>query len=361
MSGFLSGFTFEKLRIEFVLQPESLGMGNAILSASDKISNGFAVTFPFLLNSGDLISGLIDQSTPGGALAVGYTDKPWLYGVVTLDGKRIKNIVEKPEQGTEPSNLYAVGVYNLSHEYLAFLNETPQSQYSFEEALDKYLQVFEVQAVEYSQAISSLKYPWHLFDFQKNLFADLPDFVSPHAHVAKTAELDSSNGAIYIEAGAKIGHCCKIVGPCYIGKDVFIGDFSLIRESSFEEKSSVGVHSDVTRSIIMEHSSIHNGFLGDSIIGRNVKIGAGIITSNKRMDRKNIVVSIKGMQIDRGTDALGTVVGDNAHIGIRVNIMPGKFIGCRSIVYPATTIWEHVPHDAVVKHRQNVEVLETQE
>ncbi len=356
LCAFLSDYEFKKLKISYVLQPEPKGMGNALLCAKDHLHGNFGVIFPYYVDVGDTLFQLVQEAGNGGSIAVSYTQEPWLYGIVTLSGRKVVGIVEKPKRGSEPSNLKARGIYYLSHEYLAFLEKTESEEYSFESALDKYLQVFEVHAVEQIQSLPDLKYPWHLFDFQKLLFSSMPQYISPYAHIAKTVEMDISQGPIYIENGARIGHCVKLVGPVYIGKDVFIGDFSLIRSSSFEEGSSVGVHSDVTRSIVMEGSSMHNGFLGDSIIGRNVTIGAGLITSNKRMDRGAIDVVVKGQKISTGLTALGSIIGDSAKIGIRVNTMPGKFVGCRSLVYPGTTLWEHIPHDATVKQKQDIQI-----
>ncbi|MEP7167492.1 MAG: NDP-sugar synthase [Candidatus Woesebacteria bacterium] len=356
LSGFLDEHPFSKLSVQYVLQPVALGMGDALLRAKDKIKDSFAVIYPYLLNAGEQLETLIEQAGNGGALEVAYTKEPWLYGIVTLEGKRIVGIVEKPVQGEEKSNLKQHGMHYLSHAFLQFLENTPEGEYSFEAALDSYFREFEVTAIEEMKVLPSLKYPWHLFEFQKALFLEMPAYLSPYAKVAKTAVLDDTKGSIYIENGATIGHAVKIVGPAYIGKDVFIGDFSLIRASSFEEGSSVGVHSDVTRSIIMEHSSMHNGFMGDTIVGRNVKIGANFITSNRRMDRESIVIKIKEKQINTGSTYMGTVIGDDTKIGIRVNVMPGKFIGCRSIVYPSVTVWDHIPHDCTVKLQMEIQV-----
>jgi UDP-N-acetylglucosamine diphosphorylase / glucose-1-phosphate thymidylyltransferase / UDP-N-acetylgalactosamine diphosphorylase / glucosamine-1-phosphate N-acetyltransferase / galactosamine-1-phosphate N-acetyltransferase len=355
LSGFLAQYEM-KLDIQYVLQPEPKGMGDALLRAEQKLPKTFGIVFPTTLDAGDVLTELVTRAGSGGAMRVSYTQEPWLYGIVTIEDQKISSIIEKPKKGTEASNLKAHEMYYLTHEFIAFLKQEQNGEYNFEAALDKYFKVFDVTAVEQSNALPSLKYPWHLFEFQKMLLADQPQYVSPYASVAKTAVLDTTKGPIYIENGATVGHCSRIVGPAYIGKDVVIGDFSLVRESSFEEGSSVGVHSDVARSLIMERSSMHNGFLGDSIIGRDVQIGAGLITSNKRMDRKNIEVSVKDMKVDRGSDTLGTVVGDEARVGIRTNIMPGKFIGCRATVYPGTTVWESVPHDAVVKTKMDIEI-----
>ncbi len=356
LSGFLHEHPFPKLSIQFVLQAESLGMGDAVLKAKDKIPNAFAIAYPYVLNAGDQLEKLMEQAGNGGSLEVAYTNEPWMFGIVTLDGNKITSIEEKPAKGSEKSNLKQHGMHFLMHEFFQFLEATPPGQYNYEAALDKYFQVFDVNAVEEIKVLPTLKYPWHLFEFQKLLFESLPSYVSPLAKVAKTAILDETHGHIYIENGAHIGHAVKIVGPAYIGKDVFIGDFSLIRMSSFEEGSSVGVHSDVTRSIVMEHSKMHNGFVGDSIIGRDVTIGAGFITSNRRMDRQTISIHLNDKKVDTGTSSLGTVIGDHAKIGVRVNIMPGKFIGCRSLIYPGITIWENIPHDATVKQKMDIQI-----
>ncbi|HSW89336.1 MAG TPA: sugar phosphate nucleotidyltransferase [Patescibacteria group bacterium] len=348
LSGFLADYNF-KLRIDYVLQPEALGMGDAVLHAREYCKDPFAVTFPSSVDVGTVILQLVEESGNGGAIAVTYTQEPWLYGIVTLDGKRINGIVEKPKQGTENSNLMAQGMYYLSPNYIQVLEDEEKQEYSFEAALNKYFPKSPVHAVELADPLPSLKFPWHLFDFQSHLFEEMPNYTSPYATVEKTAVIDSDNGPVYIENGAHVGHASRIVGPCYIGKDVFIGDFSLIRGSSLEEGSSVGSHSEVARSIILEHSSMHNGYLGDSIVGTGVTIGAGFISSNKRIDRRNIFVDVKGKKTDTGRQALGTIIGDNARIGVRVSTMPGKFIGANATVYPSLTIFAHVPHDGTLR------------
>lgn len=355
LSGFLAEYNF-KLKIDYVLQPEAKGMGHALLQAREYLNGPFGIIYPSSLDAGDLVPKLIHGSGKGGALLVTYTQEPWLYGIVTLDQKRITSITEKPQRGSELSNLMAQGMYYLYPAFLDFLENVLQEEYSFEVALSNYFSEHEVNAVEEANPCPQLKYTWHLFDFQEILFKQLHQYISPYAKIAKTAVLDSSNGPIYIENGATIGHAAKIVGPAYIGKDVFIGDFSLIRHSSFEEGSSVGVYSDVTRSIIMEDSSMHNGFIGDSIIGRDVQIGAGLITSNKRIDRKNVLVTLKENVIDSGREGLGTVIGDHARIGIRVNIMPGKLIGAEAFIYPTSTVYSNVKKQGVLKVKYIVDV-----
>ncbi len=357
LSGFLKHYAFN-LKLTFVLQPQAKGMGDALLRAKNYLGKSFAVVFPTSFDAGELLTEMIERAGKGGTLVVGYTQEPWLYGVVTIEGKRVTNVVEKPAKGEEPSNLMVQGIYYLTSDYLEELKPYATQEYGFETALNQFCGGNEVHFIERLTPPPSLKYPWHLFTFQQELFSQMDSYTSAHAHIARNVILDQTDGPIYIENGAKIGHASHIVGPCYLGKDVCVGDFSLIRGSSLEEGARVGAHSEVARSIMFEHASLHNGFLGDSIIGRDTKIGAGFITSNKRIDREGISINTKGEKIDVGLISVGTVIGDRAKIGIRVGVMPGKLIGSDTFIYPGVTIYENIPHKAVVKIKQNITMEE---
>ena len=134
------------------------------------------------------------------------------------------------------------------------------------------------------------------------------------------------------------GDFVKIIGPTYIGDNSLIGDYSFVRLSSIEANSTVGANTEVVRSIIMENSSLHFGYLADSIVGQNVKIGAGLITANKRLDRENIKTKIKAEMMSTNLRALGTIIGHGANLGIRVNTMPGVMIAAYSKIMPGSVV-----------------------
>ncbi len=336
------------IHAEIVVQETATGMGDALLAASNHISGDFCVISPSAIHAGEVLETLIAKSTSGGAIAVSETSEPWLYGIVTLQNNRITSIIEKPKRGEEPSNYKVHGVYFLTQNFLQILKQTPPEQYNFETALGTYFAQSEVAAVTHQLPLLSLKYPWHLFHFQANFFNQLQSYTSPDAQIAPTASFDTSSGPIVISAGATISHCARLVGPVFVGKNAFVGDFTLIRHSSIEANSRIGPHSDVTRSIILQDSSMHSGFLGDTIVGQNVKIGTGFVTSNKRLDRQPITVQVKDKTVEVGR-GFGTVIGHNSNIGIRVSTMPGKLIGSNCVLFPAVTVWANQPHDTLLK------------
>ncbi|MBR9682004.1 MAG: hypothetical protein GOV00_04375, partial [Candidatus Altiarchaeota archaeon] len=151
--------------------------------------------------------------------------------------------------------------------------------------------------------------------------------------VAKSAVIE---GDVIIEKGAKVLHHAVVKGPAYIGRNVVIGDHSLVRESMIEEGAVIGFGSEVVRSLIGPNSKIHHCFLGDSVIGEACSLGFGTVAANKKLNRSNIKASVKGNKIDTKRSALGCIVGDKARTGVNVSLMPGAILGKESFVGPGT-------------------------
>jgi UDP-N-acetylglucosamine diphosphorylase / glucose-1-phosphate thymidylyltransferase / UDP-N-acetylgalactosamine diphosphorylase / glucosamine-1-phosphate N-acetyltransferase / galactosamine-1-phosphate N-acetyltransferase len=336
------------LDIELVTQHEAKGMGNALLTVQDKLQDQFAVIFPDLYNAGDLISEMINLGGDGSVCA-SETKEPWLYGILELNGDKAISIEEKPEKGAEKSNIKTLGCYLLNQKFISILKELPEAEYNFEEALNKTMQESDIKALILQEAIRSLKFPWHLFKLQSILFKNLKSFTASSAKVSQTAIIDDSKGPVVIEDGARIGDFAKITGPCYIGKKCLVGDYSFIRGSNLEEDSVVGAKTEVVRSIIMNNSTLHFGYLADSIIGPNNQIGAGIITANKRLDRANIATIVKGVKTDTNINALGIITGYGAKLGIRTSTMPGVIIGAEAQIYPGQVVSKNVDHNSTLQ------------
>lgn len=344
------------LDLEFVLQPEPKGMGDAVLLAKDKLGERFIVTFPNGFDIGDTVREMLALEASE-ALCCSKTDEPWLYGIATIEDGKAVSIIEKPEAGREPSNNKVEGLYLLSQDFVEILASLPESEYNYEAALDQLTQQRPIPVVMKNETLLTLKYPWHFFETQAYLFKHSTSSTHPTAQIASTAIIDDSHGPVVIEDGVRVGDFAKIVGPAYLGKDVLVGDYSFVRQSSIESSSQVGANTEVVRSIILENTTLHFGYLADSILGNNVRIGAGIITANKRHDRKNIEVEVKGQKVDARRNALGVIVGDGAKIGIRANTLPGKCIGANAVIYPNLTIYQNVPAAAVVKKREEIQIL----
>lgn len=327
------------VNIEIVVQNQAKGMGDALLKAESLLPDKFFVIFPYHTQIGPLLDQLLDTDEDLALTSV-KTQMPEDYGILEIRDDRAINLIEKPEPGSEPSNKKIQGAYLLNKQFIQLLKNTPETEYNFETTLAQLMQKNPIKIIELDQDLPSLKYPWQLFDFQKLFFATQESTISTDAQISTTAILDETQGSIVIEKGAQIGDFAKIVGPCYIGENARIGDYSFIRHSSIESSAVVGAKTEVVRSILMPGASTHFSYLADSIIGPDAKIGAGLITANKRLDRNHIRVEIKGKEVDTQTIHLGTIIGARANLGIGVRTMPGVFVQAEAKVMPGEVIYQ---------------------
>lgn len=337
------------LDVQFVVQPEAKGMGEAVLRCRQFLDETFAVISPYMITAGAMIKELMALKTPS-AVCAAPTDTPWRYGMLTIKDGLATGIVEKPDRNSESSGKKTLSVYLLTPRFLELLEKVPAGHYSFETAADRLMKEEKVGVREFETAPPSLKYVWGLFDMQTAIFSELSSRTDPQAQIAPTAVIDDSNGPVVIEAGASIGHAARIVGPCYLGRGVRVGDFSLVRSSNLEAEVTVGTYTEVARSILLPRVHIHYGYLADSIIGPECTIGAGLITANKRLDRQSISVTIKGDRVETGRVRFGMLTGKHVTLGVRTTVMPGTCIGAQAVIYPGCTIANTIEPQAVVKN-----------
>ena len=334
------------LDAKYVIQAEPKGMGDATLLGAAQLAEDerqrFAVISAYQLTAGELLDQMAALGN-GTVVAAATTDRPQDYGMLsfTADGL-VEAIIEKPEPAAAPSDQKALTIYLLDGAYLRELQNTPPAEYSFETALAATLKRAPAPTLRVPIEPLSLKYPWHVLRFLNHLLGQQQSGQATSAQIAPTAVIDESVGPVVIGEHAKIGHASRIVGPCYIGENVVIGDFVLVRSSAIEKAVHLGCFTEVARSVIGEGTHFHSGYVGDSIIGQQVRIGAGFINANKRLDRRSIGVKIKGSVVDSGTNQLGALIGDHAHIGVHVSVMPGKCIAPHAVVMPHQSVTENV-------------------
>ncbi len=336
--------------VKYIIQPESKGMGNAVLQAKDFLQEQFFVLNAERFDGGDYIKPILEKHNSTGAKLVilgAETDNPQLYGILDLEGDRVKEIVEKPEKGKEPSNIKVVGIYFLPKEFLDYYRRVPEKMYAFEDALSLYMKEKNAKWIAIKEKTPSFKYPWHLFEVTKSLMNEcLENKIAQNAKIAKNVIIE---GNVHIGENAKVFEGAVIKGPCYIGDDCVVGSNVLIREySNLENNCLIGAFSEVTRSIFQEDVHIHSGYFGDSIFGKGCRIGAGTVTANVRIDRGEVKSVVKGEKIGTGTDSLGVVIGENTKVGINCSFMPGKLVGSNCQIGPGSVIFENVEDNTVL-------------
>lgn len=345
----LKPFTFSGVRIKYIVQTEPRGMGNALWQVRSSLKAPFFVLNAERADAGEIIKkAKIIRRSFRPTLVGQRTDHPELYGIFRLKGKRVLDLIEKPQKGKAPSDIRVVGIYLLEPKFFKYYSGVKKEAYDFERALSAYVRANEasVAILSAKEEVPSLKYPWHLFQFGKYLFdQELKPYIAKTAQVAKNAVI---TGKVHIGNGVRVSEGAVIKGPCYIGDECFVGNNALVRDyTNLEGKSVVGANAELARSIFQEGVHCHSGFLGDSIFDKGCRIGAGTITANVRLDRSHIKPFVGEEKIDSDLTTLGSIVGQATHIGVHASLMPGVLLGSRCQIGPHSVVRKNVPDDTL--------------
>ncbi|PYJ08946.1 MAG: UDP-N-acetylglucosamine diphosphorylase [Verrucomicrobia bacterium] len=151
-----------------------------------------------------------------------------------------------------------------------------------------------------------------------------------------------------IKGPAIIGRNCQIRHNAYIREHVLIGDNCVIGNSC-----------EVKNSLFFNHAvAPHFNYIGDSILGHQAHLGAGVKISNVKVVPGNVTVEMDGKRFDTGLRKFGALVGDGADVGCNAVLNPGSIIGRGSLIYPNTNWRGTLRASMMVKNKAGLEVVE---
>lgn len=163
-------------------------------------------------------------------------------------------------------------------------------------------------------------------------FGEHPVRVGAGARVMPSVVIDAEYGPVVIETGAVINPLTVLQGPCYIGHDaVLVSHTSIRRNTIIGPYCKVG--GEVSASIMHGYSNkAHGGYLGDSLVGAWVNLGAGTSTSNLKNTYGNVRVQLdeNTPAEDTGRTFHGSIIGDYVRTAIGTRLPTGTVIhpGC---------------------------------
>ncbi len=164
--------------------------------------------------------------------------------------------------------------------------------------------------------------------------------VGENCDIGRFVTLDTRRGPIMIEDDSEIQSQSHITGPCYIGKG------SVVKSGRIRAGTSIGddcrISGEVEETIMFEHSNKnHEGFIGHSIVGSWVNLGALTSTSDLKSSYGNIKAKIRGKTVNTESIKVGAAIGDMAKTAIGTMIYSGKKIGISSHIFG--TVVDDVP------------------
>ena len=179
-------------------------------------------------------------------------------------------------------------------------------------------------------------YPWDLLRMNEEVLA-LMDETSILGEVSPLASL---SGVIRLGNGSRILPGSVIEGPVLIGPQTTIGPNAYIRGAT-----SIGANCYIGHGVEIKNSLIYNNtyisrhcYVGDSIIGTHVTLGAGTCTENHRHDGRHHVSMIHGKPVNNGRLKLGAILGDGVRTGVNTSIEPGIKIGVARTTAPGSFV-----------------------
>ncbi|MBC7673812.1 MAG: hypothetical protein H7247_15445 [Polaromonas sp.] len=156
-------------------------------------------------------------------------------------------------------------------------------------------------------------------------------YVEAGAEIEGGVCFDVTAGPVLVRAGAHIQAFTRLVGPLYIGAGCTV---TTDRVASSSIGDVCKVHGELSNSILIGHANKgHDGFVGHSILGRWVNLGAGTITSNLKNTYGTVQLWTPDGVRETGLQFLGTLFGDHTKTGIGLHLTTGTVLGAGANVF----------------------------
>lgn len=168
-----------------------------------------------------------------------------------------------------------------------------------------------------------------------------PLFVEYGATVEPFVLVDASNGPVLVRRDAVVRGFTTLVGPCYIGQSSIVNG-GRVATSAIGEHCRV--HGEVSTSIFTGYANKgHDGFLGHSVLGRWVNLGAGTVNSNLKNNYSPVAMWTDHGVERTGMQFLGAFLGDHVKTAIGTRLTTGAVIGAAANVVSAGITPRYVP------------------
>jgi bifunctional UDP-N-acetylglucosamine pyrophosphorylase / glucosamine-1-phosphate N-acetyltransferase len=373
--------------VKIVHQAEQLGTGHAVRQAADSIAaaDGPVVVLCAdtpLLTAGTLISLVEAHSRARAAVTVmtAIAENPAGYGRVVRGKAGIMRIVEEKDATAAQKKIREVntGIYCFEKKFLltalgGIKNKNAQGEYYLPDTISlarrKKLKVAAVLCADADEAMGintrfDLSQAEMVLQARTNLrwMMEGVTLLDPATIFIGTEVVLGRDTTVYpnvrLEGKTALGEGCTVypgsrIVDSRLGSGVVIKDCCVVEDSAISDKASVGPFAhlrpgtvlgagsrignfvEIKKSTIGEGSKAsHLSYLGDATIGRDVNIGAGVITCNYDGYKKH-----------------QTVIEDGVFVGSDAQLVAPVRIGRDALVAAGATITRDVPAEALALSR----------
>ncbi len=371
--------------VGWIKQHEQLGTGHAVAQAIPHVPDGRQVLILYgdvPLTSVETLKNLIElgQESGFGLLTISLKDSTGYGRIVRDESKKVVRIVEHKDATEAERQIKEVntGILVVSQKKLSqwieqLNNNNIQGEYYLTDIIAMAVadgikintaspeNEYEVLGVNNKRQLAELERAYQLESANKlmdsgvGLRDPMRLDIRGNVNCGRDVSIDINvvfEGQVDIGDNVSIGSNCIIINSqigsgvnilantiidnAVIGKNCHVGPFARIRpETELAELSRIGNFVEIKKAKIGVASKVnHLSYIGDSIVGKNVNIGAGTITCNYDGANKHL-----------------TEIGDGVFIGSDTQLVAPVKIGAGATIGAGSTITKEVAEGSLALSR----------
>jgi len=145
---------------------------------------------------------------------------------------------------------------------------------------------------------------------------------------------------IHFAPGCKVEPGALIKGPTFIGPGSEVRQGAYLRGSCLVGKACVVGHTTEMKNSVMldEAKAGHFAYLGDSVLGRSVNLGAGTKLANLKIIDRPYHIKLNDVTHTIKRRKFGAILGDACETGCNSVTNPGTVMGPRCLVAPCMAV-----------------------
>ena len=214
--------------------------------------------------------------------------------------------------------------------------------------LKKYNSLLNLDATIASDLFEEYEHPWEVLPMIEMFILRISSKLG--------SEYEERDKNVFVHKTAKISDTASITGPCIIGANAEVRHCAYIRGKVIVgDNSVIGNSTEVKNAIIFNNVQCpHFNYVGDAIMGEYSHIGAGVILSNVKSDKTNIVVKDNDDVYETGLRKFSAILGNHVEVGCNSVVCPGSIVGENTNIYPLTRVRGVIGSNKIVKDMNNI-------
>jgi UDP-N-acetylglucosamine diphosphorylase / glucose-1-phosphate thymidylyltransferase / UDP-N-acetylgalactosamine diphosphorylase / glucosamine-1-phosphate N-acetyltransferase / galactosamine-1-phosphate N-acetyltransferase len=215
--------------------------------------------------------------------------------------------------------------------------------------------LFDLSETDHAGAFEGCEFAWEVL----KKISDYIELALPALYKAGREKKGGIGERVVVGEGTIIEEGALIKGPAIIGRNCEIRHNAYIRENVIIGDGCVIGNSTEIKNALLFNRAVapHFNYIGDSVLGYQAHLGAGVVLSNVKSLPGNVTVEGEGQLFDTGLRKFGALLADTAEIGCNSVLNPGSIIGRGAVVYPGTNWRGTLGPNMIAKNRAAIEVV----